>query len=52
MTDKEILKMLEEIVQEVDYDIYKSLFVKACMESPEDAKAARERLVEIVKKYL
>lgn len=52
MNDKEILSMLKEIVQEVDYDIYKHIFVKGCSESPEDSKATRERLIEIVKKHL
>lgn len=52
MTDNEILAMLEDIVSEVDYDIYKSIFVKECIEDPAEARDARKRLVEIVKKHL
>jgi len=52
MTDETIIAMLEDILSEVDYDLYKGLFVKECIEDPVEAKETRKRLVEIVNKYL
>ena len=44
--------MLKEIVQEVDYDIYKHIFVKGCSEDPEASEATRKRLIAIVRDHL
>lgn len=50
MSDELILKLLEEIITEVDYDVAKDIFGKD-VEDPEMAEETRERLVRIVKKY-
>jgi len=52
MTDKQIMKMISELVQEVDYDIWKGMFEEDCMEEPEMAKENQKTLLKIVKKYL
>jgi len=50
MDDAEIRAMLEELIKEIDYDIYKSYFVPECREdSDEEVEAQIERLVMIVK---
>ncbi len=54
MNDAKIDKMVAEIIKEVDYDIYKEVFVYP--EDDEEEKAelenTKERLREIVRKYL
>lgn len=52
MTDKQMMKMLSDLVQEIDYDIWKEMFVKDCMEDPELAEKNKADLVKIVKRYL
>jgi hypothetical protein len=50
MSREQILAMLKEIVKEVDYDIYKALFV-----NPEDECFVEEQindLVKIVEQYV
>ena len=44
----EIDRLLFELLQEIDYDIYKYYFVSPC----DDAKEGKEILREITKKYL
>lgn len=52
LTDKQLMAMLSDLVQEVDYDIWKQMFVEDSMEDPEMAKENRATLLKIVKKYL
>ena len=44
----EIDRLLFELLQEIDYDIYKYYFVSSC----DDAKESKEILREIVGRYL
>ena len=46
MSRTQILAMLQELVEEIDYDIYKELFVY------EENSNAVEPLIEIVEKHL
>lgn len=48
MSDKEIKQMIAELIQEIDYDIYKSYFIHEDDEQEHDLS----ELVEIVKKHL
>jgi hypothetical protein len=50
MTNPQIVKMLKAIIQEVDYDIYKNLFVTP--EDKDESGAQVTNLVEIVKGHL
>jgi hypothetical protein len=50
MTEKQILQMLKGIIRNVDYDIYKGLFVNP--EEPDFAKEQIDDLVAIVKNHL
>jgi ferritin-like metal-binding protein YciE len=50
MTEKQILEMLKELVQEIDYDTYKSYFVYDLEEDDEGQDP--EPLVEIVQRHL
>lgn len=52
LTDKHIMAMISDLVQEVDYDIWKQMFEEDCMEDPEMAKENKATLLKIVKKYL
>ena len=53
MTDEQIKTMLEEIIEYVDYDLYKSYFVPECWEcSPEEAKKEINALVAIARKHM
>jgi hypothetical protein len=49
MTKSKIKLMLKEIVKEVDYDIYKGLFVNP--EEPDFAKEIINSLTSIVERY-
>lgn len=51
MNDDEIKMMILNIVQEIDYDIYKD-FMPECSEDPDGIEERMESLVEIVKKHL
>lgn len=51
MSDEMILKMLEDIINHVDYDIAKSIFNDDLSEDPELSAETREELIRIVKKY-
>lgn len=48
MSEKEIKQMLSDLINEIDYDIYKSYFVYEDDEEGQDLSP----LVEIVKKHL
>lgn len=41
-------RIAEAVVAELDYDMWKELYVKGCMEDPAEAKATRLRLREKV----
>jgi hypothetical protein len=49
LTKKEkIIKMLKKLVEEIDYDIYKDIFVYT---EENDSQERIDKLVEIVEKY-
>lgn len=48
MNKEQILEMLKEIVEEIDYDIYKEIFVH----SDEDTEGTQFVLTGIVEKHL
>lgn len=50
MSDKDIEKMLKDIVKQVDYDIYKNIYVSP--EEPEIAEEQKQTLVKIVKNHM
>lgn len=52
MKDDRCMKMISDLVNEIDYDIWKGLFVESCIEDPELAEERRTNLLKIVKKYL
>ena len=52
MTREQALELLGKLIEEVDYDIYKVMFVEQCMEDPEYSHAHQERLLEILEKYV
>ncbi len=53
MTDDQIRAMLADVVNHVDYDIYKSIFVPQCREdSDEEVEAQIDELVKIVRTHL
>jgi len=47
----DIESLVSDLVQELDYDMWKSLFDEECMEDPEAAAETREALCEIVRKH-
>ncbi len=51
MNDKTAKKLLSELVKEIDYDIWKSYFVKECIEEPEFIEERINDLTKIIKKY-
>lgn len=51
MSKEEAVAMLRELVKEIDYDIYKSIFEECCMEEPELALKTQKTLLKIVGKY-
>ena len=53
MTDEQIREMLSDVVQEVDYDLWKSIFLETHWEcDPEEGEARLDRLVDIAKGHL
>lgn len=44
--------LAEAIVSEIDYDLWKSLYHKDCIEDPDEAKATRKRLRDIVQEHV
>lgn len=50
MTNKQKRKMLEELVKELDYDIYKNLFVNP--EDEEESEQTVESLLMTIDKYV
>lgn len=51
MTNEQIEKMLLQVINELDYDLYK-FFDPELSEDPEESEELMERLVEIVKKHI
>lgn len=49
MTDRQIEKMLKELLEEIDYDIYKSYFEN---DTGSDECLDSEPLFEIIRKYV
>ena len=47
MTDEQILKMIEDLANEMDYDVAKSIFDDYCAEDPEEAASTRAALLRI-----
>lgn len=52
MTKAEAIELLKDIVEELDYDIYKSIFIEDCMEDPEAAEASQNALLDVLKKHI
>ena len=52
MTDKEIQKMILELIEIVDYDIYKSFLPEYSELTKEDINQQLEELVNVVKKHI
>lgn len=52
MTREQALELLKQLVNEVDYDHYKSIFVESCMEDPEASMRVQENLLLILGKYV
>lgn len=52
MSDEQIEEMLTDIIAEVDYDLYKSIYIKECQEEPDLAQEIQKNLIDIVKKHL
>lgn len=53
MEDEQIRAMLSDLVNHIDYDIYKSLFVPECREdSDEEVEAQIDELVKIVRTHM
>jgi hypothetical protein len=50
MTKEEILKMVKDIVEEIDYDIYKDIFM--CPEDIDESAETINNLVSIVEDHL
>lgn len=51
MDDATVEKMVLELIEQVDYDIYKS-FLPDCSEDPDEIPERMAELVEIVRKYI
>jgi hypothetical protein len=52
MDDKRIKKMINDLLKEIDYDIYKS-YTKAGAEcEPEELEENWQKLIKIVKKHI
>ena len=49
MTREQIIEMLENLIQELDYDIYKEMFIVS--EDPDFIEDHIERLVDIVEEH-
>lgn len=52
LKNSEALEMLKDIVNEIDYDVYKQLFVEDCMEDPEASFERQQALMDIVGKHI
>lgn len=52
MTDEKIKEMVLDIVSEIDYDIYKGVYVTETAEEPDLVDNYIANLVTIVKRYL
>ena len=52
MTKAEALELLKDIVEELDYDIYKNIFIENCMEDPEAAEVSQNALLAVLKKHI
>lgn len=52
MSEELIRDMLSDIVNELDYDLWKSMFNENCIEDPEDNEDLLKRLVSIVHGHL
>lgn len=52
MDKSKIEAMLSDVVSQLDYDIWKSLFCEDCIEDEEEAASTRTRLTKIVERYL
>lgn len=52
LTRKEIISLLCDLTAEIDYDIYKGMFCKECIEEPEENEEQVNRLIAIVENHL
>lgn len=52
MDKKQALELLKDIVGEIDYDIYKSLFIEGCMEDPEVSMYKQNSLLRLLGKHV
>lgn len=50
MTKSQAIKLLKELIQNIDYDIYKSYFVNP--EEPEFTEQQLDELIEIIQKHV
>lgn len=51
MSDDQVKAMILEVIENVDYDIYKS-FLPECSEDPEESEEEMEKLIAVCRKHL
>jgi hypothetical protein len=51
MTKAVRLNLLKELVQELDYDLYKGMFIKLYIEEPEENEERINSLLELIESY-
>ena len=52
MTEDEATELLKELLEEIDYDLYKDTYVEHCMEDSENSRSRQRMLMSILKKYV
>lgn len=52
MLESQIVNMLSDLLHEIDYDIWKSLFLEESELTTEEKLETLDELIRIVKKYL
>lgn len=47
MNRAKLRAVISAVLEDVDYDLWKSLFVEECREDPDEAEAAIEHLLDV-----
>jgi predicted hydrolase (HD superfamily) len=52
MNEDQATSLLKELLEEIDYDLYKDTYVEQCMEDPESSRDRQEALMNVLKKHV
>lgn len=52
MNEDQATGLLKELLEEIDYDLYKDTYVEQCMEDPDSSRDRQKALLDVLKRHI